>query len=1186
MMCFVSLACVSAADDNSTTDVLSVDNEENNAVSVAEIADGNDNDDLSEDSQSSSSKANQTSKNSEEVLGASNDNDILGVEVYSWTTLKNQVYSANTIDIMSDCSYDGESIKISRSDLTINGHNHVLDGRKLGGIVDIYSTGSSYVKNIVFNNVIFKNGYVLGLQDTDSGSAVRLGKLVSDVTFNNCTFDSNGVNRVGGAVAARDTSSTYANLNFIDCTFINNYADSTLTTSEYFGGAAIFLHHPQNFKMTNCRFIGNYHSNKAYGGAVYMYNPRGQCEIENCIFKDNYAANHDGGAIAVGVINSGNTLIIKNCTFEGNQAKSTYKGGAISARKEIFGTFKVTNCTFRGNSAEYGGAIQTLKGTDNSNMEISDCNFIGNSARQGGGAVYAGAMKINLNTCKFEANTAPNGGAIYVDVYNRDGANIKISSSNFTNNVASTAGSSIFVVSTSKAVTIDGCQFNDVNSIHVSGAATIKDNTDIRSKDTDTYMVYVNNGGSVSLSKNNFTNVIKNYGTITTAVTATVCGNATYYLSTFEFPLNATLIDDNNNTVVSNSFKFTTTTLDQKTVIHDSRIVEDRQKADNLVTLYSYYFIDATDAGIPSMVIRPTILNIIPNVGSYTWLQTQIDNFTGDVFVLTHNVTFDPNYDLSRYNSYVIKGVNFRDGVKYNRTMSFDGNGSTISGNNQARIFDVRVQTSNSLVIRDTNFVNASTDKDGGALNVAISNLRVTDCNFTNNAARDGGAIYCSANGLTVDYCNFDKNRVSDEGASIYLKASNLVGGLTISNDNFTSNVAANSGGAIAGINGYNIVITDSNFIANQAESMYGGSIKWDNCGGVTISDSIFKDNTAASAGAIDINDGSGASIANCYFENNNATSQRGGAIVVWTTLNVELKDSIFTDNHALDETYGFGGAVFTSGSNGDYINNTFENNTAHVGGAMYFHQTNNIDLSNSTFNRNNATVDGGAVYFTGSYSKIDNVNFTYNHAGGRGGALVFLATAEGDLINSNFINNTALGDGGAVVIGGAGEVLGSKFEENTAKGFGGAIMVSEPTGFQVRDSEFRKNVAYNGGGMYISNADYCPVINSTFYYNNATHNGGAIFIITDNDDTFVDYNLFENNAQATGDGRYTWARNGYSGDSYLYLNRILLQGNLDYFINASAFAISYSSAYLTVTIPKDANNGFCKRFSCLQRYN
>ena len=52
MMCFVSLACVSAADDNSTTDVLSVDNEENNAVSVAEIADGNDNDDLSEDSQS------------------------------------------------------------------------------------------------------------------------------------------------------------------------------------------------------------------------------------------------------------------------------------------------------------------------------------------------------------------------------------------------------------------------------------------------------------------------------------------------------------------------------------------------------------------------------------------------------------------------------------------------------------------------------------------------------------------------------------------------------------------------------------------------------------------------------------------------------------------------------------------------------------------------------------------------------------------------------------------------------------------------------------------------------------------------------------------------------------------------------------------------------------------------------
>jgi hypothetical protein len=98
-----------------------------------------------------------------------------------------------------------------------------LDGRKQGGIIDIYSTGTAYVRNIVFNDVIFKNGYVLGLKDTDSGSAVHLGKLVTDVSFNNCTFDSNGVGRVGGAVAAREGSTDYANLNFVNCKFLNNY---------------------------------------------------------------------------------------------------------------------------------------------------------------------------------------------------------------------------------------------------------------------------------------------------------------------------------------------------------------------------------------------------------------------------------------------------------------------------------------------------------------------------------------------------------------------------------------------------------------------------------------------------------------------------------------------------------------------------------------------------------------------------------------------------------------------------------------------------------------------------------------------------------------------------------------------------------------------------------------------------
>ena len=1222
-MFFVSLAAVSASEDNET-DVISVDMQDNNAsVSTVEVdsveksidSDVQSQEEIDEkenviDNQDPESchdknlnSANGNSQNNE-LLRASPNSDILGVDVYSWSNLITECEDGSSnINILSDCTSDGKEIVIDSGGMTIDGHGHTLNANGNGRIFNVRSSSDSKtIHNIVFKNIIFKNGYISGTGDTDTGAAVFFGRNVEDVTFDNCTFENNRVNVLGGAVAARTISTTgsYKNFKFINCNFTGNYAYSTSTNKEYYGGAAIFIFKPVDLEIINCTFNNNYHKNKAYGGAVYLAQPNGG-KIENCTFKDNYVDNHEGGALGFSSVVAGTTFTVKNCSFIDNEARNSNNGGAIILRGSTSGNIVIDDCTFKGNKAQnggaiasastfsenlqitnctfenntaraYGGAVYCYKTNNNGRIAtISDCKFIENSANTGGGAIYNGAKLITVESSEFIKNTAPNGAGLYIDTYNTAGNtyDIKILSSNFTNNVASTSGSSIFVGTASKYVTIQGCQFNDTNAVFVKGTAAVNENTDIKTPNFNNYMVYVDSDGQISLSGNEFNNnLIKNYGTITTLVTATVCGNDTYYRSLFEFPFDATLLDDNNNLVVSNSFKFTTTTLNNVQTTYSSKIVEDHMEGvQNLIIQYDYYFIDATDAGIPSLVTRPTILNVIPNKGSYTWLQSIIDNMTdGEILELECNVTFDKDYDTSQYNSYRIRGVHFENGMNYNKAISIEGNGYTISGDNQARIFNVDTQTSRALVINNTNFANANVSNNGGALKVSIRNFKITNCNFTNNAAGAGGAIYGDASGLTVENCNFDHNNAFNSGSSIFTSEK----GLTVLNSNFT-NGHATTGGAVAGTTGDTIVISNSYFADNIADS-YGGAVYWHTCSGISIYNSTFEHNQALAGGAVDINDGIGIEIINSTFTDNNATSERGGAVVIWTTKNALVKNCTFTDNHANNAYTGFGGALFTSGSIGTFINNKFENNTATKGGAMYFDQSQNINLTHSSFNRNNATVDGGAVYFVGSYSTIEYSNFTNNSAGGQGGALVFYSYADGHIINSNFADNKALGDGGALVIRGTGEVFNSKFERNTAGGFGGAIKGDESWGYEVRNTEFRENLAYNGGGIYIPNADVLNVVNSSFYYNTATHNGGAIFLIINGTETFVDYNLFEGNAKPTGDGRYTWVRNQYPGDSYVYLNRILLEENRDYLLDANATAISFSTALLTVTIPRDSN--------------
>jgi len=155
-----------------------------------------------------------------------------------------------------------------------------------------------------------------------------------------------------------------------------------------------------------------------------------------------------------------------------------------------------------------------------------------------------------------------------------------------------------------------------------------------------------------------------------------------------------------------------------------------------------------------------------PVKGTYTDLQSQIDATPeGGVLNLPYNFTYNLEAD----------GDNFPNGVILNKTITINGNGYSISGNNSKRVFYVD-QTELSIKLNNITFINGNAT-DGGAIYTYDSNwysidVFIDSCTFINNTASvDGGAI-CMAQGsynFTVNKCTFINNTASTtNGGAIY----------------------------------------------------------------------------------------------------------------------------------------------------------------------------------------------------------------------------------------------------------------------------------------------------------------------------------------------------------------------------------------------------------------------------------
>ncbi len=234
-------------------------------------------------------------------------------------------------DELTDDAALNNGVKIQKTDFTLDGQGHTINGADMARIFSILSES----KNVTLKNINFINGY-----STENGGALYLDTSVS---IDNCNFTDFMAEENGGAIYFGNTQNagTVNNSNFKN------------TQSGEDGGAIYFRGNGSvsNSNITNASAFEN-------GGAIYF---KGSGTVTDSNFDNNKAK--QGGSIYFK--NTGN---ITGSSFTNGDAE--YVGGAVYA----FDDLTVSDSKFIKNTAERGGAIYNC-----SNLNVKNSVFENNT---------------------------------------------------------------------------------------------------------------------------------------------------------------------------------------------------------------------------------------------------------------------------------------------------------------------------------------------------------------------------------------------------------------------------------------------------------------------------------------------------------------------------------------------------------------------------------------------------------------------------------------------------------------------------------------------------------------------------------------------------------------------------------------------------------------------------------------
>ena len=930
-------------------------------------------------------------------------------------------------------------------DIVIDGKGHTIDAKNLGRI---FSIGEGFT--VTLTNATLING-----KATEGGAIYNDGSL----TLSDVKLSDNAADSYGGAVFNN------GELVVSDSVFDSNDIVNRGSASVDYGGAAIYNWYDGVLTVSGSNFtnnIKNYKNGDRLVGAVATI---GDATISDSCFVNN--AGRWGGAIsASGYLIAGddvNTLTVSGSTFKEN-------GGLYGAGIFVAGSdFTVSDCVFDKNTA-FGKGDMTPNNNNGAAIEVTDTNK---------------AIAGIITGSNFTNNKAQYGGAI--DICE---GNIKITDSIFVNNSADVEGGAIDIntVNGNPEVSISGSKFINNSASYGGAIVNVKDltvrNTEFVNNTPDAIFNYVGFGGNLDLGIENFTDLQNAIGLVT---------------GTLTLNQNVVMTDDEAANFVNGVIINKNIRIDGKGHTIDAK---------NLGRIFEI------DGGFAVTLTNVTLTNgnatvggAIYNFGNLDLVHVNFVNNTAKYGGAIMNYAYGLVLDDSTFTNNTAK----IGGAIYNSADCFVVGNSTFANNTATSNGGVIFNYGIGFVVGNSTFVNNSAADGAGAILNGGRGFVVGNSTFVNNTATSkGGAIYNYGIGFVVGNSTFANNTAEDAGA-VYNEGDNSV----VGNSTFVNNTATSIGGAI--INNGKLVVDNSAFEDNAA-NYYGGAIF--NRDDLQVTNSAFDGNDilVRNIRAMDNVDHGGAAIYNwkngkldiskSNFTNNIKNYKNGNLLVgaVATIGDATISDSYFVNNSGR-----WGGALSVMGGESSSATNfididgtKFVNNSALYGGAMFVWGS-NYSISNSVFDNNSAfgkgnmtpnNNNGGALVVTQGNIPISgtiiNSNFTNNKAQYGGAAWINEGTV--DISNSNFINNTATVEAGAIGFEPAytkitATVYGTNFINNTAGVDGGAIYSNGD--LRISDSDFDNNKAQKADIIY-SNINGLLSINGN-NYSNYTENKAPI---------------------------------------------------------------------------------------------
>ncbi len=1022
------------------------------------------------------------------------------------------IYSTSnaTVDIVDSNFTSNATIETEPDE---NGNTKVGNG----GAVYLYNAAVT-IKNVgMYNNTSSNNAgafYIGGRDVTIDSTCEFIGNTAANhggaiyVTYQTTTNEEDVVEKIGskvkvtgvkfqnntalsgGAISAR----SYSELTLKDAVFTGNTTPNA-KVSEDNGGGAIYIN-TSTLDINNVEFIDN--ASGYYGGVIKASG----CEID--VVGTNFTGSSGGtGAVmyaASSTLNVTDVTLEENTSdFNGffyfNKTDAVFDNLTASANSGKYGFIyagnksdvDLNNSIIDKNTATQGGALYLAGG---STVDLNNTQITDNAATSQGGAAYVISSTLNVNKDSvISDNSAASAGAIYANVDKKDDGSyvestINVTDAKIENNTATNHGGAIYttnstlnindksVVKNNTAGKNGGAIYLVHTTANVSGADTKITNNSAQEHGGAFYVVYEN----VVVEEQEI-----KYGSTLNITDALVSENTALNGGAISARTNST-VNLSNLTLSNNSTPDAKVELDQG---------GGALYANNSEITLSNVNVSGNTSGYYGGAIKSIGTHITLNNGTIFQENT---GATGAVMHLSSSSSMDADNIVITNNESTANGLVYLNGKDFNIN-------KLTANNNKA--------TWNSGLL----YVNA------GSTKVNIDNSTITD-----NESVNGGAIYALNGTTTITNTTFEGNKGTSGGAIYAEKGTITLGVGTIIKNHTTSG----DGGAVCAKNNATINVDGAEIKNNTATNAGGIYVQ----GAVlrTSSNAIFEGNTATNyGGAVYIGDYTDQNstttieadvvIEDAIFNEN--TSKRGGAIYsVSSTYTVN--DTEFNKNTATDESYG-GGAIYSTGSEGNLSGVTLRENTSVKGGAVALHTNSEMNISSLEATKNTAYLNsenklgvGGVFFVNNSTLNIDGTDLSVKfgaedngNTAQTGAAIHTENNAVVSITGAEFTGNSSVKSSGAVYINSSTVncINNSKFQNNSSEANAGAIFVSGSTVTTFDNNTFIGNTSANhGGALYINGSTVNAGGSNVFEDNSAANHGGAIYVayIDHGDDVYT----------------------------------------------------------------------------------